>query len=122
MGVLLEITFGVIFVASGALKWRDPSWPAAAQALGTPSSLVHLVPPVELVVGSIIIAGIGAPLGVWAGLTLLVVFTGALVRVVGRPDPPVCACFGAWSAAPVSWRSIARNLGFVALGLAALTV
>lgn len=122
MGVLLEIAFGAIFVVSGALKWRDPSWPAAAQSLGTPPSLVHLVPPIELVVGGLVIAGIATPLPVLAGLALLVVFTGALVRVVRRPNPPVCACFGAWSAAPVSWRSIARNLGFVALGVVALAV
>jgi hypothetical protein len=39
-----------------------------------------------------------------------------LVRLDDGVRPP-CACFGAWSARPVSWWSVGRN---VALGVLAL--
>lgn len=114
-----EIVFGAVFVVSGALKFRDAGWPTAARALSTPELLVPWVPIVELGLGATIIAGLVSPWTVWAGVALLVAFTIVLARAVRLPDPPVCACFGAWSARPVSGRSLVRNSALIALGVVA---
>ena len=114
---------GVVFVVAGAAKVAGgPDWPAQAANLGAPRRVAPLVPWWELAVGASLITGL-----VWrwatvaAGLTL-VVFTALLVRVLRSGARPACACFGAWSAAPVGWRHVARNAAFGALALVALLV
>ena len=121
MALFVRVVFGAVFLVSGTLKLRDPSWREAAGAFGVPARLAGLVPALEVVVGAVIVAGVAPLWTIGVGLGLLAVFTGALASVMGRPvdQRPVCACFGRWSARPVDGRSLVRNLAFVALGVAA---
>lgn len=111
------IVVGIVLLAAGALKLRDERWPEAARALGTPRVLVPAVAPAELVLGGLLAAGVAPRVTGTLAAALFAVFTVALVRVLRRGDAPVCSCFGSWSARPVSWRSVGRNVALTALAV-----
>ena len=123
IGTLARIALGVLFLASGALKLRDPSWPSAARAMGAPRWTVPFVAPVEIVLGAGLAAGVAEPWPAWLALAVLAAFSAALARVLRRPlaDRPACACFGRWSAKPVGVGSVVRNGVLGLLAIAALT-
>jgi uncharacterized membrane protein YphA (DoxX/SURF4 family) len=114
------ILLGAVFIAAGVLKLRDPGWPEAASALGTPPPVVPLVGPLEIVVGVLVASGLAAPWPAVVALGLLGAFTVMLIRALRMDDPPVCACFGVLSRRPVGRGSLVRNLVLVGLGLLAL--
>ncbi len=122
IGTVARIVLGALFLASGALKLRDPSWPGAARAMGAPRWTVPLIAPVEIVLGAALAAGVAKPWPAWLALGLLAVFSAALVRVLRHPhdERPACACFGRWSAKPVGAGSILRNGALAALAVLAL--
>jgi hypothetical protein len=101
VATVARIVLGVVFLAAGALKLRDPGWPAAASALGTPAWMVPVVGPAEIVVGALLAAGVAPPWPAVAALAMLAAFTAALARVLLSGARPVCACFGRVSARPV---------------------
>jgi len=122
IGTVARIVLGALFLASGALKLRDPSWPGAARAMGAPRWTVPIIAPAEIVLGAVLAAGALRPWPAWLALGLLVAFSMALLRVLRRPlaERPACACFGRWSAKPVGAGSLLRNA--VLAGLAALAL
>jgi len=119
--MLAAVALGVVFLVSGALKARDPSWPDAARTLGTPQFVVPLVAPLELVLGALLFVGVARRFTAVVALGLLVVFTGVLVRAIRSGNSPVCACFGSFSAKPVGRGSVFRNGGLIALAILAAT-
>jgi uncharacterized membrane protein YphA (DoxX/SURF4 family) len=78
------------------------------------------VPWVELVVGSTLVVGLAAPWPAVAAIGLLSAFTAWIVSrlAAGRRAP--CACFGAVSAAQLSWWHAGRNGALIALGVIAV--
>lgn len=122
IGTVARVLVGVLFLASGAVKLRDQSWPAAAGAMGSPRWSVPAIAPSEIVLGAVLVAGVAEPWPQLAALAMLAAFTIALVSVLRRPldDRPACACFGRWSSKPVTAWSLARNLAFAVLALIAL--
>ena len=122
VGTLARIALGALFLASGALKLRDPSWPGAARAMGAPRWTVPFVAPVEIVLGAGLAAGVAEPWPAWLALVLLAAFSAALARVLRHPvgERPACACFGRWSARPVGAGSLVRNGVLGLLAVAAL--
>ncbi len=119
MSRVAAVIVGLVFLASGALKARDPGWPAAAGALGTPALFVPFVAPVELALGALMVVGLWQRPVAMAALVLLLAFTAVLARALSQDEAPVCACFGSWSARPISARSVARNVAFMALAAVA---
>ncbi len=122
IGTVARIALGALFLASGALKLRDPSWPGAARAMGAPRLTVPLIVPAEIVLGAGLAAGIAEPWPAWLALGLLATFSAALARMLRRPreERPACACFGRWSAKPVGAGSLLRNCALAVLAIAAL--
>ena len=122
IGTVSRIALGVLFLASGALKLRDPSWPGAARAMGAPRWTVPLIAPIEIVLGAGLAAGVAEPWPAWLALGLLAAFSAALARVLRRPPQhrPACACFGRWFAKPVTAWSLVRNGVLAALAVVAL--
>ncbi|WP_419946441.1 MauE/DoxX family redox-associated membrane protein [Candidatus Poriferisodalis sp.] len=122
IGTVARIVLGVLFLASGALKLRDSSWPGAALAMGTPRWSVPLVAPVEIVLGASLAAGAVRPWPAWLALGLLAAFSIALLAALRRPiaERPACACFGRWSAKPVGAGSLVRNAVLTALAVLAV--
>jgi uncharacterized membrane protein YphA (DoxX/SURF4 family) len=116
-----SIVLGVVFVVAGASKLAAPrSWTAQAAGLGVPSGPALIVPPLEVVLGGVLVSGWGAPLAIWCALAVLAAFTVVLVVNLARGRRPACACFGAWSASPIGWGHVARNAVFGVIGVVAL--
>lgn len=121
-GVVLAVLLGAVFLAAGTLKLRDPSWRDAARRMGAPPLVSRPLPLVEIVLGALLVVGV-APLVVrGAAAVLLAGFVAVLVRAVRSDDPPVCACFGRWSARPVDAVSLARTMLLWAAALIAFAL
>ena len=76
-----------------------------------------VVPWLELAVGALLVVQVGRPYVAALALVMLAAFSVAIAVRLRQGRHPRCACFGAWSAAPLSARHLVRNgaLGVVAL-------
>lgn len=120
LGFLAETAIGIVFVVAGASKVaRGREWPGQAAELGAPRPVAVAVPWWEMTVGALLVAGLGSPWPAIGALVTLVGFTAAIVVQLRRGRHPQCACFGAWSTAPLGGRHVARNAGFAVLALLA---
>lgn len=121
MHTVLSVLLGAVFVVSGFAKLASPAaWRAQAAGLGTPSVAAAVVPYVELAVGATVAVQLIEPIPAIVALGLLLAFTAVIgANLVAGRRPP-CACFGAWSATPISWRHLTRNAAFIALAVAVL--
>lgn len=108
-----------MLLLAGALKLRDPSWPATARRFGVPGPLVPVVPVAELVLGALLLVDLGGRVPALLALGLLAAFTFVLAVRVRAGDQAPCGCFGSTSAGPVTWATVARNVVLVALAAAA---
>lgn len=126
--VLAHLVVAVTLVVAAIGKWRHPDTDHQALAgAGLPgwigSPFVRRWHPVaELVLGVGMVL-LPAPWNLLAvgGATLLVLAYLALVVVALRaPDPVSCGCFGADDTAPVSGRTLARNIVLVLAAVLAL--
>jgi uncharacterized membrane protein YphA (DoxX/SURF4 family) len=117
-----RLVVGAVLLVSGTLKLRDRRWPAAARELGTPSFLVPLLPPAEIVLGALLITGLGGRWAAFVALGLLIVFTAAIVVQLARGRQVPCACFGQFSTRPVDMVAVARNLALCGLALAGAVI
>ena len=115
-----RIALGVVLLATGAAKLRQPGWPATATAFGTPGWLVPLLPWGELVAGGLLAAGVGHPWTALAAAALLVAFTAAVALRLARGEAVPCGCFGETSPEPVGADTLVRN--GVLLAVAAVAV
>ena len=113
------VVLGAVFLASGALKIRDPSWPEAARVLGAPSFIIPVIAPLELGLGALLVVGLARGPAAIASLGLLVAFTVMLVKAIRAGDRPVCACFGVFSARPIGIWSVVRNVVLLILAAVA---
>lgn len=112
------ISLGVLLAVAGATKLAvGPQWPVQAADLGVPAPVAITVPWIEIGVGIGIGARILAPLPAIAAIVLLVAFTALLVVRLRNGERPPCACFGAWSAAPLSGWHVARNVAMLVLAV-----
>ena len=50
---------------------------------------------------------------------MLLAFTTLLAMRLAHGERPPCACFGSWSAKPLSWRHVARNAALIAVAVVA---
>jgi uncharacterized membrane protein YphA (DoxX/SURF4 family) len=112
---------GVVLLASGALKLASPAWPEQARQLGAPRLAVPLVPVLEMLLGALLVVGWGVPAVPLAAVTLLGAFTVLLVVRLAQGRRPPCACFGRLATRPITWWSVARNVGLMGLLLVAAT-
>ena len=120
-GLIARVVVGVAFVVAGGSKLAmGAEWPAQAQSLGAPSWTIRPLPWIELVLGAALVVGLGGPRVAGAALALLVAFTALLVDNLRRGRRPSCACFGAWSSAPIGWSHVARNAALVAAAAVAI--
>ncbi|MCX6519311.1 MAG: DoxX family membrane protein [Actinobacteria bacterium] len=120
LGFIAEMALGIVFVVAGASKVaRGREWPVQAAELGAPRPVALVVPWWEMTVGALLVAGLGSPWAAIAALVTLIGFTAAIVVQLRRGRHPQCACFGAWSTAPLGGRHVARNAGFAALAVLA---
>jgi hypothetical protein len=114
--VLLGLAILVAAVAKIASGQR---WVDQASVLGVTRSLAVVLPWFEMVVGAAVVTGVAEPWPAAIAVGLLVVFTAWIAIHLVRGEHPPCACFGSFSAAPLSWWHAARNVALIALGVVA---
>ena len=127
VGTALALTIAVAFAWSGVAKLRTPvSTRASLEQFGVPGGAVGwgawALPLAECAIAVALLAAPG-PVFLVAGaasIALLVVFTVALVRVIRAGAAVHCNCFGAASTAPVSRRTVARNLALLVVAAGAV--
>ena len=125
--LVARLVLATVFGAAGAAKisGRDGTR-ATAAAFGVPARLTGPVtlalPAAELLIAAALIPASSAALAGWAALALLAVFSATVAISLARGRHPDCYCFGQFTAAPIGWRTLARNVAlaavaaFVALG------
>ncbi|MCU1394581.1 MAG: hypothetical protein JWM34_3009 [Ilumatobacteraceae bacterium] len=119
--VVAAIIVGAAFLLAGGAKIAaGPSWPAQAATLGAPRFVVPFVPWIEIIVGALLGAQVARPAFAAVAIAMLVSFSALLGLQLSKGKHPPCACFGSWSAKPLSWRHLARNLALIAVAVVAL--
>jgi peroxiredoxin len=105
-----------VFILAGGTKLGDRSGTVQAVLdFGLPAPLAPLIarmlPVVELLIGLALLLPLGL---IWYGavgaLVLLIGFTIAMVLTLVRGRRPDCNCFGQLHSAPISWKTIVRNV------------
>jgi uncharacterized membrane protein YphA (DoxX/SURF4 family) len=111
-----SLIVGIAFLVSGGSKIGSGArWHDDARRLGAPDAAITVLPWIELIVGALLIVQVARPVPALLALALMLAFTVLIVRRLAAGEHPPCACFGAWSARPLGWWHVARNLGLVAL-------
>jgi len=121
VALVASVLLGLVFLVSGGSKIAaGPAWPEQARGLGAPTFAVPVLPWVEIVLGAVLVMQLTPVVAAATALLVLVAFTGLIVRRLSQGRHPPCACFGAWSAKPLGPGHVARNVGFLALGVLSL--
>jgi hypothetical protein len=121
VGFGASIVLGFVFLVSGGAKIAaGPAWPEQAQGLGAPAIVVPVLPWAEIVLGAVLVMQLAPVVAPATALVVLGAFTALIVRRLSQGRHPPCACFGAWSAKPLGPGHVARNAGFMVLGVLAL--
>jgi len=121
LAVPAAVIVGVAFLLAGGAKIAaGPSWPAQASALGAPSAVIPLVPWLEIVVGAVLCTQLARPLVASVAVVMLVAFSALLGLRLAEGAHPPCACFGSWSAKPLSWKHLVRNAALLAIAIVAI--
>jgi hypothetical protein len=122
ISALAAVVLGVAFVVAGASKLASGrAWPEMATQMGSPPIVTRVLPVIEIVLGAMLAVSIGRRALALVAFAILMVFTVQILRQLRRGRHPMCACFGAWSAKPLGWGHVARNLALMALALVAAT-
>ena len=107
---------GVIFIFAGIQKFvARELWPTQAKRLGAPAFVIPIVPYIEVILGSLLIAGFAMIPVVVASIAALSSFTVLLARRLIAGDRPPCACLSFRSTKPIGYSNIVRNLLMLAL-------
>ena len=121
VGLVASILLGFVFLVSGATKIAaGPAWPEQARGLGAPSFVVPVLPWFEIVLGAVLVMQVVPVLAAVTALVVLVLFTALIARRLAQGQHPPCACFGTLSTKPLGRGHVIRNVGFMALAVAAL--
>jgi uncharacterized membrane protein YphA (DoxX/SURF4 family) len=121
VSLVASILLGLVFLVSGGSKIAaGPAWPEQARGLGAPAVVVPVLPWAELVLGAVLVMQLAPMPAAAVALVVLAAFTALIVRQLSRGQHPPCACFGSWSAKPLGPGHVARNAGFMLLGVLAL--
>lgn len=118
MATIASVLLGIAFLVAGGSKLAaGPSWPEQARGLGAPAVVVPALPWIELALGAVLVVQLAPAAAGTLSLVLLGAFTTLIVRRLGQGRHPPCACFGAWSATPLGWGHVVRNLALAALAV-----
>ena len=116
VSLVASILVGAAFLLAGGAKIAaGPLWRLQASALGAPAVTIPVVPWCEIVVGALLCAQLARPIPALVAIAMLVVFSALLALRLAHGQHPPCACFGSWSAKPLSWRHLVRNAALIVL-------
>jgi len=123
---VLRSLLALVFFVSALTKLADRGgFKSALRSFGVPErlqpALVLLVPVLELAIGIGLLPAASAWLAAAGALGLLIVFTVAIAAALVRGRRPECHCFGQFSSAPVTWKTVLRN-GALMVATAAIVI
>ena len=126
LSLIARVLLGLLFTVSGGSKLFDrsgtrkavidfglPMRGAGVTAIGLPAA--------ELSVAGLLLWKATARLGAFFGVALLGIFCVGIVRLIRRGESPECNCFGQVRSAPVSKRTLVRNVVFMIPGIAVIS-
>jgi uncharacterized membrane protein YphA (DoxX/SURF4 family) len=120
VAVIAAVVVGGVFLVAAVTKLANPqAWLAQASGLRVPAGLAGAVPYVEAVLGALLVVQLWRHVVAVAAVALLVAMTALLVARLAAGEHPPCACFGAWSAKPISMVHVVRNVVLIALAVLA---
>lgn len=120
LAVVASVALGVAFLVAGGSKIAaGPNWPEQARGLGAPEVVVPVLPWAEIVLGAVLVAQLAPVTSAVVAVVFLVAFTILIVVRLAQDRHPPCACFGAWSAKPLGWGHVLRNLTLIVVALIA---
>ncbi len=125
-GLIASLILAGVFVTAGVAKLADRTGTrTSVQEFGAPARLAGilglLLPLAELTVAALLLYAPTRTAGGAGASALLIVFSTAIAARLARGDAPRCRCFGQLNAAPVSWKTLARNGILVVLSGTALS-
>ncbi|ALE85080.1 MauE/DoxX family redox-associated membrane protein [Pseudonocardia sp. HH130629-09] len=100
LGTVLRLGLAAVWLVSGAVKLSEPFTTAVAVAAYRvlPDALVvpvaTLLPPLEIALGLLLLAGLATRLAAVVGTVLLLAFVAGLVQAWARGLSIDCGCFG----------------------------
>lgn len=113
---LCAAVVGAVLAYAGANKVTAfAQWKSDAQNQNLPAVVALALPFLELILGAALVVLKPIPTTLGLATLVLLLFTVYLsAQVMGKSQVP-CACFGARSVRPPSWRDVWRNLALIAL-------
>lgn len=107
---------GALIAIAGATKVTDyRQWMQDAHAQHVWPIIATVLPPIELLLGALLVVLSPTPVVLGSATLLLLVFTAFLVAQIASKSTVPCACFGSKSKRPPSGRDVVRNLAMIAL-------
>ena len=88
--------------------------------MGAPAVVVPVLPWFEIVLGAVLVVQVARVPAAAVAAVVLVAFTALIVRRLAQGEHPPCACFGAWSATPLGWSHVVRNVALISLAVVAM--
>jgi uncharacterized membrane protein YphA (DoxX/SURF4 family) len=115
--VVSSIALGAVMCLAGGSKLRmGRAWREQARGMGAPIWTAPFVPWVEILLGALLVVQVWTSLFAFLAVVLLTAFTLLIMMNLSQDKHPVCACFGAWSAGPLSTKHVMRNGVLIAIG------
>jgi hypothetical protein len=113
---LCAAVVGVLIALAGAAKLTDyKQWKTDARAQNVWPIVAVVLPPIELLLGALLIVLTPTPGVLGMATLLLLIFTAFLLAQIATKSVVPCACFGSKSKRPPSMRDVARNLAMMML-------
>lgn len=107
---------GALIAVAGATKVTDyKQWLADARAQHVWPAVAAVLPPIELLIGALLIVLAPHPAILGTATLLLLVFTAFLAAQIASKSVVPCACFGSKSKRPPSGRDVLRNIAMMAM-------
>jgi uncharacterized membrane protein YphA (DoxX/SURF4 family) len=119
--VLASVALGLSFLVAGGSKVAaGDAWPDQARGMGAPAVVIPVVPWFEIALGAVLVVQVARVAAAVVALLVLVAFSALIVRRLAQGQHPPCACFGAWSAKPLGWTHVVRNVALMAIAVVAI--
>ena len=88
--------------------------------MGAPAVVIPVLPWFEIALGAVLVVQAARVAAAVVALIVLVAFTALIVRRLAQGQHPPCACFGAWSAKPLGWSHVVRNVALMVVAVVAI--
>ena len=88
--------------------------------MGAPVVVIPVLPWFEIALGAVLVVQVARVAAAIVALFVLVAFTALIVRRLAQGQHPPCACFGTWSAKPLGWSHVARNVVLMVIAVVAM--